>query len=1372
MNSHDLFNAGPSAGIVPQGDTARQAVDSLRGYAYQVLATALAWLDIGETSRLFLEVAEDYAIVAKEALSAVQVKDTEGSGSVTLNSASVRNAVAAFVELTERNPDIQVDLRFFTTSEIGTEQAIADRPAGRAGLEYWRKVAAEADPSPLRNILESDRFPKPVRDFSKARNDAALRRDLIERIHWDCGKQDFSTLRQELEERLVVIGRDRFHLPAPEARRLADPLVYRVLEKSVIKTPEDRFLTRADLYSEIDAATRTSVPRASVEALTRFASGLAGSFGGGLGTGNPLSVTETGWLIGGTRLPAPQGMIARNAVESAVTNAIDNSGVGVLVGGSGLGKSIVSRAAVAARADTSFIVDFRNTDADETCHRLDMVFARVGGLPPSVLILEDLNHIDDTRVTLSLARVIEALRRRYRKALIICYQQPSLKTLTEIGLDHSCVVDCPYFSEEEVHALVLDNGGDPARWGRLAYVSGACGHPQLTHAFVIGIAARGWPVEEMEAVISSGLSTTDTDAARDAARRSLVAALPKGTRTLLYRLSLTIGRFNRSLVLTVGEISPSVPQTGECMDQLIGPWIEVAGKGLFRVSPLASSFGHNMLSPDEQRHIHETIAVHMLREGTIDANNFDAILTHAIIGKSPQSLAMLALSVLSADSNILERLAEHLLFPRLFGTDVPIYPEEPLASGLLRLAQFKLAAATDEGNRIAAIVTTLFGEIDSLPKPAGELGRALEAMAAFAVLGTMGIANYLDDWVALLLRFKALIEADEFLQGIVANVEGTFDTSGANFFGMLFSVGSAHLASVERLERIINALDKLDADEQSLLLTPVDRASSDYSPFINGPWETQRHGEAFDAADAAIRYQRMEEKTRNWGIRPLFLQCSVARAIMLDEYQNNKEGALAVLAEARAAYGDEIILSRAIAKVHYRHDEHGTALEILHGIADQVGSDSPIERAFTLREAAISAAKCDEWSQAEQWFLDAQSAARLAHSADMAVMAIGLGADSAVAALKTGDTGRALSRLSEAIEALAEVNPEATLGAAHCHRLIRHTVLWTQSRLTGRDVQIGGRPIAVEAGTCSNPDPLSAIRELPLGHIDIAWYMLAEVEVAASLDVGIAAALDGRLAQGPIPVMEVNLRTQTIQTDIARLDTDGFSTHFTKYVESMVYLSKEATRPRVPFDPVAPARGQIPKLVKKGPFDPTTERMAKDAILAYGICSALADRPEAMTELETALESRFAGPFPGKSVFDHWNEKGALSPELDQTVVTIINALLQNEHVEPYVFWMAGLRFFEWINQSNFKPFLTPRLAAWLRAGWKRILTAEAFRLSSPRRTVPPIEEVLTIPADDSSFIAKLILASAEAVEAPLIPAYRASLKALAEEASSPSNVA
>jgi len=1374
MNSHNLFNPGPSAALVPQGDTARQAVDSLRGYAYQTLAAALAWLDIDEHGRLFLEVAEDYAIIAKQALDAVQVKDTESSGSVTLNSESVRNAVAVFVDLTERNPAAQVDLRFFTTSKIGTERAIADRPAGEDGLEYWRKVASGADPSPLRKILESDRFPEPVRAFSKAcRDDAALRRDLIRRIHWDCGKPKFSALRQELESRLVVVGRDRFNLPAPEARRLADPLAHRVLEKSIVKMAQERVLTRADLYDAIDAATRTSVPRAFIDGLAQLPSGLAGALGGGLGTGNPLSVTEIGWLIDGTTLPAPQGMIARSAVESAVADAVDNSGVGVLVGGSGLGKSIVSRAVAVARAGTFFMVDFRNSgDADETRRRLDMVFARIGGLPSSALILEDLSHIDDTSVALSLARVIEASRRRYRAILITCYQKPSLKTLTDIGLNQGCVVDCPYFSEEETRALVVNYGGAPDRWGRLAYLSGRGGHPQLTHAFVAGIAARGWPVEEVKTVVSRGLSSDDTDAARDAARRSLVSTLPEGMRILLYRLSIATGRFNRSLALTIGEVSPPVSQAGECLDQLVGPWIEAVGGDAFRVSPLASSFGHDMLLPDEQRHINETIAIQMLRKATIDASDFDTIMIHAIAGKSPQSLTKLARSVLSADFRIPERYAEHLPLFRFYRTDVPIYPEDPSASGMLRLAQFKLAAAAGEGSKVSEIAAALFSEINNMPR--GEPRRAVEETAVVVVLATKGVANYLDNWIALLLRLKTVVEANDFLRSLVTNVEGTVNVAGSNFLGMLFSIGSVGLDSVERLEHVINELNKLDASERALLLTPLNRTYSDYSWFIDGPRATQRPSEDFDAADAALRYKRMAEKTRNWDIRPLTLQCSVVRATLLDEYQNDRAGALAVLEEALAAVGDDVILRRAVAKVHSRHSEHREALEIFRSIADQVGSDNPLERAFALREAAINAARCGDWSQAENWFLDAQSAAKLVQVDNMRVMAVGLGADSAVAALETGDVGRALTRLAEAIEALADINPEATLQTAYCHRVIRQAVLWVKSRIEGHTIKSGGQPFRMEAGTCSNLDPLPAIRELPLAPVDAAWYMLAQAEAAAGLDVGIAATLDNRLVQGPIPILEVGLRIKTIQTCIAKLDFSGFVTSFTAYVETAVYLLKENDRIRATFDPLAPERGQVPTLDKHGPFDSATEQVAKDAILAYGILSALADqpRPETMADLETVLESQFTGSFPGKPVFDHWNGKSALPAKLDQTVISVIKVLLQNDHIEPYVFWMAGLCFFKWINQSDFKPFLTPRLAAWLRSGWKRILTAERFRLSSPRQTVPPIEDVLTIPADDSSFIAKLLLVASEAVGSPLSPAYREHLETIAEEAHSPSSAA
>lgn len=802
-----------------------------------------------------------------------------------------------------------------------------------------------------------------MKEFTRARNDAELRRDLIKRLHWDCGQPPSATIREELEARLVVLSRDQFGLPVQEARRLVDVLVYHVLQTSLEDSPEERVLTRATLYDAIDTATRISVSRVALELLaTRIQAFLPGLVQGTPVPEMSFSAEDVSWIIPGTTLPVPQGIVPRVSVEFALRRAVDTSSVCLLVGSSGVGKSSVSQRIAAMRSGDFALVEFRNLGPEETRRRLDMIFARLGGLSSSLLILDDLNDITDPQVRVSIARVVEASRRRERELIITCYRTPTPTVLSQLNLGHQSVVMCTHFCEDEVGTLVARNGGNPRTWRRLCYIAGGQGHPQLSHALIAGLAARGWPSHEIEDLIKQGLSSHDVEATREAARRNLVPALPEDTRNLLYRLSIAGGKFDRALALTVGRMAPRIPDAGECMDQLIGPWLESVGTDVFRVSPLANNFGRDVLSPEERLQIHDTIATYMLRNGTISAGDTNATLLHALAGQSASNLARLGQAVWGSDSVVLKTLAEQFYVLRLMPTSRPIYRQEPVVSLALRVAQFRLVVAVGDGGRVRDVAAALVAESETLPDTA--YGRATRVLAIMSVLGVTGVANYVDNWVGILADFKRMVEEDGTLRNLFVDMLEGMGGEHGNLFAGLFSIGSAGLESVERLEHVVTELDKVDADTRTLLLSSIDAASSDHSVFVNSPWAQHENSQEFDAEDAAERYARMEKTTRRWGIPLLSMQCSVAYAVVSDEFRDQPAEALRALNDATAALGEDPILLRAVAKVHLRRGRPKVALDVFRDIADRVGRANPVERAFALRDAAIAAARSEEWKQA------------------------------------------------------------------------------------------------------------------------------------------------------------------------------------------------------------------------------------------------------------------------------------------------------------------------------------------------------------------------------------------------------------------------
>ena len=123
------FNQGLRLSDSPSGDPSARAIASLRGYAYQLYASGLAWLELRPSQELYLEVAQDYAVATQEALRAVQVKDT--TARVTINSEGVRHALDGFVDLVERNScrEVSSSLSFNKRDRAG---------AGARAPREWR----------------------------------------------------------------------------------------------------------------------------------------------------------------------------------------------------------------------------------------------------------------------------------------------------------------------------------------------------------------------------------------------------------------------------------------------------------------------------------------------------------------------------------------------------------------------------------------------------------------------------------------------------------------------------------------------------------------------------------------------------------------------------------------------------------------------------------------------------------------------------------------------------------------------------------------------------------------------------------------------------------------------------------------------------------------------------------------------------------------------------------------------------------------------------------------------------------------------------------------------------------------------------------
>ena len=1357
--SPDLFN--PEYKPPPKADIAREAVTSLKGYAFQIALSALAWIRLRGDERLYLEVAEDYAVVAADALKAVQVKASSASA-VTLISTDVIEAVTNFVDLVSRNPDTQVSLHLLTTAAIGLERNTANRPAGEAGLLYWRKAAARNSIEPLRSVLLSEAYPDVVHTFVEARDDNALRVDLLKRIHWNCSGPDFDDVLAEIEGALVRLGREHFDVPAEEAKRLVNIILFEALRCATRPDRAKRFLTLANLYSVIDESTRLTLRRSDVNKLTGFGAIAAAAFGS---QAAPIVLTPApSWIFENRDMPTQPLVVVRPQIVSSAQAVIADQATIILVGATGLGKTLLAQSIAQASGGKFSIVDFRDVDRSVARQRLDTLLSLFDTLNSEFLIFDDLNCMDDPAVSISLLRVLRSVRNRDRTIIITCYRKPGPSTIAKLGFSDNTVLDVPYFSEEEVGKLVTLASGSADDWTKIAMAAGGNGHPQLTNALIRGLALRGWPTAERSKIVLAGFLSVDVEQSKDVARRRLIEELPEDARALLFRASLILSSFKRPLAIALGAVEPEIRRPGEAVDTLAGPWLEIVGQNTYRVSPLAVRSGNDVLSAQEQKSVHATVAGYLLQGGKIKVTDVDSIFLHSLLGDADGVLGALASTTATASREVLEAIGEYTVtFPNL-RTDALPYPRNPALSAMLRIAQFKVLTAKSNFKKMAECAVALMREIDALLP----FQRSMMELVAFGtVLFVPGIAVHLPNWLELIVRFARGMEADSEVAKMIGSAVPPPELGERTLPGVLVSIGLAGASSVEELEELMHRLSSVSVEDRNLLLQDYSEHNENFDVAANGAWLAESKSGKLDGRVAASRYHRMATLMESLGRPGLAAYCYKCEAIMLDEYGGTAAEAFAVLDTAESQLGARDPLTRERLKILWRLKEDGKVIELTTRVATDICINEPIERMFLLRESAISAFRAQNWSKAIEWFELASEAATATGSFD--VLALGLQIDASISKYCAGDIAGALQGLAKVLADLRRYGSETSLRAVYTRNIVRHAILWVKIQIE----PVSGLIKEFDSwfpGAGSNPEPLEVIRERKLGPADLSWYMLAETELKSGIEAGIASNLDQLLEEGRIPTQEAEILRDRIGLAIVRNGAASFAGHFRAYLEAISFVRQFYVTNVREFDVFNPPRDAIPSIPLDGlASDESLKGHVSDAIMAFLMHSSLT-KSGAYDKIELEMASALGSAFPGRNIFEGLRTGAGDFDEIDRIIFAMISRLQGEAHLTPLEVCETALRFWARIAGSDFKFFMTPALAFWLRARWSSILSSERFRLDSPALTVPPIEALLTSPDNDRNFVARFLLAICEAAKLKLSAEYKQVLQSQTTEPPSLTN--
>lgn len=1078
-------------------DSKRQANSSIRGYVYQAYQSISAWVRLGPDEVLYLEGAEDFDVHSESHVTATQVKDTRASGTVTLRSGDVVDAINHYWEHQENNPSQRVRFRFLTTAYPGKEKG-APFEDQVTGIEYWSLCARDEtrDCEPLLAFLQKLDLSRGLSDFLKTATTSEFREQLLVRIDWDTGMRPMDGLLEDINNHLIFIGA-KYGVDSFQAKKVFGALLHEVME--LLSSEGTRNLRHADFVGLFERVTMELVPKDDAAAIR--------SVGQVPGHSMLVDLGQAPNVLG-EALPLLQGAVSRKNVVEGLLAVLNQSGVLILRGSTGLGKTSLARLVTNATQAEWVWAGFRGRDAAQIADQLNRAAFEIRAYElPLRVVLDDLDLSAVHQYERELLALAFSVVNAGGQLIITTQGKCTDDVLSKLWLDKGCDCEVPYLNETDIAELLFSHGLEDAdktaKWARL--IRGlTAGHPQLAHARVRNLQARDWPEPAAEEIISV---PSDIDDLKTQTRKRLLSDVPNDpARLVAYRLSLVTNDFKRSTALDVGAVDPAINLPGEAFDCLVGPWIEAVGQDRFRISPLLNNVGMQVLPIAEQKAVHEAIAFGFIKADSISPDELGTGLMHAILAESDWAIVFLSQGIVSADEKALRAISDSVFWLGGIGLDpVRQVVANDTVEMMLRLAQFKvLSAAKREKEAVAVIdhVIELIGREDD-----SKLRAYSEAMAFIVFLSTINISIPPAHSIPMLARLIEHGEQDEALAELNESINrASLDTEtlrGLTAFQILFSFEAARISGISKLEELLQALDSIDVSVREKLVEVLEYKGEEIAHrLVSNAWWRDASRDRLDVETALSVYEKTINSAIKWGSPSLERAAYIAISVLHDEYGNKSHEALRVLdrAEDKFSSSDQYLLNQR-AKVLFHKRDHAAAVQLFAAVLEGPSLDE-IERAFAGRTGGIAAGRMNDWRNAEKLF---RLAAEAADGTSQDSMATGLWADTAFSLWKVGEKKDALQLYAEVLRRLEKIPEDGSLRDRFTHAAVRHCIAWIE---LSKDALVQRELVEPAPGLCSTQEPREEIRERVLVDLSAVWGLLGNIDTRLGTGLGLSKVAD------------------------------------------------------------------------------------------------------------------------------------------------------------------------------------------------------------------------------------------------------------------------